>query len=251
MRLDNKVAIITGGGTGIGKETALLFAKEGAKVVITDINQESGIQTVKDIQTNGGEALFVHHDVSNEEDWKKVAEETINTFGKVDVLFNNAGIYIIKPVAEIELEEWNRLMAINVTGVFLGMKHIMPLMAKQNKGSVINASSIAGLAGAPGHVLYGASKGAVRIMTKDAAMEYASAQVRVNSIHPGYIDTGMADYASEVSGDTKEELGKNLFPLGHLGSVKDVANTVLFLASDESAFSTGAEFVIDGGATAR
>ncbi|MDQ6600883.1 SDR family NAD(P)-dependent oxidoreductase [Bacillus salipaludis] len=251
MRLENKATIITGGGTGIGKETALLFASEGAKVVITDINQESGRQTVKDIQTNGGEAIFVHHDVSKEEDWKKVAEETINTFGKVDVLFNNAGIYIIKPLAEIELEEWNRLMAINVTGVFLGMKHIMPLMAKQNKGSVINASSIAGLIGSPGHVLYGASKGAVRIMTKDAAMEYASAGVRVNSIHPGYIDTGMADYASEVSGNSKEELGKTLFPLGHLGSVKDVAYTVLFLASDESAYTTGSEFVIDGGATSR
>jgi NAD(P)-dependent dehydrogenase (short-subunit alcohol dehydrogenase family) len=122
----------------------LLFAREGAKIVITDINQESGDQAVKDIQAIGGEALFIRHDVSNEEDWKRVAKETIETFDKVDILFNNAGIYIIKPVAEIELEEWNRLMSINVTGVFLGMKHIMPLMAKQNKGSVINASSIAG-----------------------------------------------------------------------------------------------------------
>ncbi|QPQ32599.1 SDR family NAD(P)-dependent oxidoreductase [Lysinibacillus sp. JNUCC 51] len=251
MRLENKVAIITGGGTGIGKETALLFAKEGAKVVITDINEQSGSAAVKDIQAIGGEALFVHHDVSNEDDWKKVADETINTFGKVDVLFNNAGIYIIKPLAEIELAEWNRLMSINVTGVFLGMKHIMPLMAKQNKGSVINASSIAGLTGAAGHVLYGASKGAVRIMTKDAAMEYASAGVRVNSIHPGYIDTRMADYASETTGNSKEQLGKNLFPLGRLGSVNEVAKMVLFLASDESSFSTGAEFVIDGGATAK
>ncbi|PJO40718.1 SDR family NAD(P)-dependent oxidoreductase [Lysinibacillus xylanilyticus] len=251
MRLENKVAIITGGGTGIGKETALLFAKEGAKVVITDINEQSGSAAVKDIQAFGGEALFVRHDVSNEDDWKKVADETINTFGKVDVLFNNAGIYIIKPLAEIELAEWNRLMSINVTGVFLGMKHIMPLMAKQNKGSVINASSIAGLTGAAGHVLYGASKGAVRIMTKDAAMEYASAGVRVNSIHPGYIDTGMADYASETTGNSKEQLGKNLFPLGRLGSVNEVAKMVLFLASDESSFSTGAEFVIDGGATAK
>ncbi|MCM3239193.1 glucose 1-dehydrogenase [Heyndrickxia oleronia] len=251
MRLENKVAIITGGGTGIGRETALLFAKEGAKVVVTDINEESGSQTVKDLQANGNEALFIHHDVSNEDDWKKVAKETIDQFGKVDILFNNAGIYKIKPLAEIALDEWNRLMSINVTGVFLGMKHIMPLMAKQKKGSVINASSIAGLMGSPGHVLYGASKGAVRIMTKDAAMEYAHVGVRVNSIHPGYIDTGMADYASEVTGSSKDELGKNLFPLGHLGSVKDVANTVLFLASDESAFSTGAEFVIDGGATAK
>ncbi|MFF2179079.1 SDR family NAD(P)-dependent oxidoreductase [Lysinibacillus sp. NPDC058147] len=251
MRLENKVAIITGGGTGIGKETALLFAKEGAKVVITDINEQSGNATVKDIQAIGREALFVRHDVGNEDDWKKVADETIHTFGKVDVLFNNAGIYIIKPMAEIELAEWNRLMSINVTGVFLGMKHIMPLMAKQNKGSVINASSIAGLTGAAGHVLYGASKGAVRIMTKDAAMEYADAGVRVNSIHPGYIDTGMADYASETTGNSKEQLGKNLFPLGRLGSVNEVAKMVLFLASDESSFSTGAEFVIDGGATAK
>ncbi|MCY9545881.1 SDR family NAD(P)-dependent oxidoreductase [Lysinibacillus xylanilyticus] len=251
MRLENKVAIITGGGTGIGKETALLFAKEGAKVVIADINEQSGSAAVKDIQAIGGEALFVRHDVSNEDDWKKVADETINIFGKVDVLFNNAGIYIIKPLAEIELAEWNRLMSINVTGVFLGMKHIMPLMTKQNKGSVINASSIAGLTGAAGHVLYGASKGAVRIMTKDAAMEYASAGVRVNSIHPGYIDTGMADYASEITGNSKEQLGKNLFPLGRLGSVNEVAKMVLFLASDESSFSTGAEFVIDGGATAK
>lgn len=251
MRLDNKVAIITGGGTGIGKETALLFAKEGAKIVITDINQESGQQVVKEIKENGGEALFIRHDVSKEDDWKLVAEETIKGFGKVDVLFNNAGIYMIKPVAEIELEEWNSLMSINVTGVFLGMKHIMPLIAKNKKGSVINASSIAGLTGAPGHVLYGASKGAVRMMTKDAAMEYAAAGVRVNSIHPGYIDTGMADYASKVTGSSKDQLGKDLFPLGRLGAVKDVANMVLFLASDESAFSTGAEFVIDGGATAR
>ncbi|MEA0553855.1 glucose 1-dehydrogenase [Lysinibacillus irui] len=251
MRLENQVAIITGGGTGIGKETALLFAKEGAKVVITDINEQSGNDTIRDIQAIGGEALFVRHDVSNEDDWKKVADETIKTFNKVDILFNNAGIYIIKPLAEIELSDWNRLMSINVTGVFLGMKHIMPLMAKQNKGSVINASSIAGLTGASGHVLYGASKGAVRIMTKDAAMEYAPYGVRVNSIHPGYIDTGMADYASASIGSSKDELGKNLFPLGRLGSVKEVAQTVLFLASDESSFSTGAEFVIDGGATAK
>lgn len=250
MRLENKVAIITGAGTGIGKETARLFAKEGAKIVITDINEESGNQAMKEIEANGGEAIFVKHDVSKEEDWKRVAEETMNKFGKVDVLFNNAGIYIIKPLAEIELDDWNRLMSINVTGVFLGMKHIMPLMAKQKKGSVINASSIAGLMGAPGHVLYGASKGAVRIMTKDAAMEYAREGVRVNSIHPGYIDTGMADYASKTTGHSKQELGKE-YPLGHLGTVENVAYTVLFLASDESAFSTGAEFVIDGGATAQ
>ncbi|MCA1028409.1 MULTISPECIES: SDR family NAD(P)-dependent oxidoreductase [Cytobacillus] len=251
MRLNEKVAVITGGGTGIGKETALLFAQEGAKVILTDIHETSGQGTVEEIKANGGEAIFVRHDVSNENDWRKVANEAIKAYNQVDILFNNAGIYLIKPLAEIELEEWNKLMAINVGGVFLGMKHIMPLMAERQKGSVINASSIAGLVGSPGHVLYGASKGAVRVMTKDAAIEYAPMGVRVNSIHPGYIDTGMADYASEQTGQSKDALGKNLFPLGYLGKVKDVANTVLFLASDDSAYTTGAEFVIDGGATAR
>ncbi|MFC8562977.1 SDR family NAD(P)-dependent oxidoreductase [Peribacillus frigoritolerans] len=158
-------------------------------------------------------------------------------------------MYIIKPVAEIELEEWNRLMSINVTGVFLGMKHIMPLMAKQNKGSVINASSIAGLIGDPGHVLYGASKGAVRTMTKDAAIEYASKGVRVNSIHPGYIDTGMADYASEQTGSSKDEWGKE--PVGTSGQRQSCGEYSAIIASDESSYTTGTEFVIDGGATAR
>ena len=250
MRLQNKVAIITGGGTGIGKETALKFAKEGAKVVVTDINKEAAMNTAQEIQAIGAEAIFVQHNVSSEDDWKKVVSETRSHFNKIDVLFNNAGIYIIKPLAEIELDEWNRLMSINVTGVFLGMKHVIPVMAEQKSGSVINASSIAGLFGAPGHVLYGASKGAVRIMTKDAAIEFAGKGVRVNSIHPGFIETAMTDYASEATGRTKEELN-NAYPLGRMGNTTEVANTVVFLASDESSFTTGAEFVIDGGATAR
>lgn len=248
MRLENKVAIITGAGTGIGKKTALLFSSEGASIVVTDVNQESGNQTVKEIQEQGGQAIFVPHDVTKEEAWMHVVEEAKKAFGKIDVLFNNAGIYIIKPMTEISLDEWNKLMAINVTGVFLGMKHVMPVMAEQKKGSVINASSIAGIIGAPGHVLYGASKGAVRTMTKDAAMEYAGQRVRVNSIHPGYIKTGMAAYASEVTGKSEEQLDAT-YPLGRMGDPEEVAKTVLFLASDESSFTTGAEFVIDGGAT--
>ncbi|MEH7483170.1 glucose 1-dehydrogenase [Neobacillus drentensis] len=251
MRLGNKTAIITGGGTGIGKSTALLFAKEGAKVVITDINEEAGKNTIDEIEQLGGEALFVRHDVSNEEDWIQVVKQTTDRFNKVDVLFNNAGIYLIKPLAEITIDEWNRLMAINVTGVFLGMKHVMPLMAQKGKGSVINASSVAGLAGAPGHLLYGASKGAVRIMSKDAAMEYGAAGVRVNSIHPGYIDTGMLNVVTEATNASKAELG-NLFPLeNRLGKVEEIANLVLFLASDESSYCTGSEFVADGGFSAQ
>ncbi|MED4906716.1 SDR family oxidoreductase [Brevibacillus centrosporus] len=179
-RLEGKVAIITGGGTGIGKHTALRFAREGAKVVVTDINLDSANQTVDEIKNAGGSALAIAHDVSKEEQWQQVVAQAVEQYQKVDILFNNAGIYIIKPLAEITLDDWNRLMSINVTGVFLGMKHVMPVMAKQKAGSVINASSIAGLIGAPGHVLYGASKGAVRIMTKDAAIEYAQ-QGRMSS----------------------------------------------------------------------
>ncbi|WP_028547623.1 SDR family NAD(P)-dependent oxidoreductase [Paenibacillus sp. UNC451MF] len=250
MRLDGKVALVTGAGTGIGKTTALRFAREGAKVVVTDINQSSAEATAQAIRDAGGQAAAFAHDVSNEEQWEKVVAEAQSAFQKIDILFNNAGIYIIKPLADITLEEWNRLMSINVTGVFLGMKHVMPVMASNQGGSVINASSIAGINGASGHTLYGASKGAVRIMSKDAAIEYATQKVRVNSIHPGYIDTGMVEYASSVTSASKSELAQ-ISPSGRLGSVEDVAHMVLFLASDESTHVTGAEFVIDGGATAK
>ncbi|MFM1655720.1 SDR family NAD(P)-dependent oxidoreductase [Brevibacillus sp. B_LB10_24] len=249
-RLEGKVALITGGGTGIGKKTALRFSQEGAKVVVTDINLDSANQTAAEIKQAGGSALAIAHDVSKEDQWQQVVSQAMEQYKKIDILFNNAGIYIIKPLADITLDEWNRLMSINVTGVFLGMKHVMPVMAKQQTGSVINASSVAGLIGAPGHVLYGASKGAVRIMTKDAAIEYAANGVRVNSIHPGYIETGMVTYAAEATKHSKAELAQDV-PTGRLGTVEDVANMVLFLASDESSHVTGAEFVIDGGGTAR
>jgi len=251
MRLQGKIAVITGAGTGIGKTTALRFAKEGAKVVVTDINLENVKKTAAEIQQSGGEALVLHHDVSNEDSWKQVVESSISTFGQIDILFNNAGIYFIKPLAETTLDDFNRMMSINVTSVFLGMKHVMPLMAKKGSGSVINASSIAGIKGAAGHVAYGASKGAVRIMTKDAAVEYAQANVRVNSIHPAYINTAMGAYAVDTAKLPESELAQIMAPLGRFGTVEEVANLVVFLASDESSFSTGAEFILDGGATAK
>lgn len=250
MRLEGKVAFITGAGAGIGKTTALKFAQEGAKVIVTDINLDSAKQTATEIEQSGGAAAAFRHDVSNEQEWKDIADASMKQFGHIDILFNNAGIYFIKPLADIEIEEWNRMISINVTGVFLGMKHIMPLMAKQIGGSVINASSIAGLTGASGHVAYGATKGAVRTMTKDAAIEYASVGIRVNSIHPAYINTAMGAYASEVSKMSEAELGKKVAPMGRFGTVEEVANLVLFLASDESSYSTGSEFIVDGGATA-
>jgi NAD(P)-dependent dehydrogenase (short-subunit alcohol dehydrogenase family) len=251
MRLEGKVAIITGGGTGIGKQTALRFGKEGAKVVVTDINEASVQQTVIEIKEQGGEALAIRHDVGSEDNWIQVVNDTVKVFGKIDVLFNNAGIYVIKPLFDTTVEDWNRLMNINVTSVFLGMKHVIPVMLKQQRGSVINASSIAGIGGSPSHVLYGASKGAVRTMSKDAAMEFATQGVRVNSIHPGYINTAMVDYAAAATHRDKEALGQAVSPMGRVGTVDEVSNLVLFLASDESAYMTGTEMVIDGGAMAR
>ncbi|MEH7505513.1 glucose 1-dehydrogenase [Neobacillus drentensis] len=246
MKLENKVAIITGSGTGIGKTTALLFAKEGASVVVTDINEENGKKTVNEIEKLGGNAIFVKHDVGNEEDWKNVVDQTLIHFDTIDILYNNAGLFTISPLLETTVDEWNKLMTVNVTGSFLGMKHCIPIMIKKRKGSIINASSNAGLFGAAGLTLYGASKGAIRIMTKDAAMEFGNDNIRINSIHPGYIKTQMIEYAANVAQKNPEDQAKYV-PLRRLGETRDVANMVLYLASDDSSYVTGAEFVIDGG----
>ncbi|MFZ4453596.1 SDR family NAD(P)-dependent oxidoreductase [Salibacterium aidingense] len=247
-KLDDKTAIITGGAAGIGRQTAILFAREGANVVITDVDENKGKQVLEEIKAINGNALFIKHDVSQENEWKTVVTQTTQQFNHIDILFNNAGIYIIKPIPEIDAVTWNKVMNINVTGVFLGLKHVLPVMEKYKAGSVINASSTAGLRGTEDHLLYGASKGAVSAMTKNAAAEYASKGIRINSIHPNYITTAMADYASGVTHQSKEEMDTS-HPLGRMGHPNEVAKTVLFLASEDASFSTGAEFVIDGGAT--
>lgn len=249
-RVDGKIALVTGAGKGIGRAAATLLAEEGARVAVTDIDEEAGTSTVDHIRESGGEAAFFEHDVASEDDWERVVAATQDTFGMPDVLVNNAGIYRIEPIDEIEVEDWQELMDINVTGVFLGMKHCTPLMREQGSGSVINLSSVAGLIGLSGHSCYGASKGAVRTMTKDAAIELAETGVRVNSIHPAYIDTQMADYGAETQGATKEELDA-MHPIGHMGEPEDVAYAVVYLASDESKFMTGSELVLDGGLTAQ
>ncbi len=250
MRLNGKAAIVTGAAGGIGRAAALRFAQEGARVVVTDINRAGADDVAATITAAGGRALALRHDVSSEAQWIDVANAAVAAFGNVDVLFNNAGIFVLKPLADTTLEEWERLMSINVTGVFLGMKHVMPLMARAGKGSVINASSVAGLVGSPRSTMYSASKGAVRAMTKGAALEYAASGVRVNSIHPGLVNTAMADYASGTAGRSKHELGKVMSPMGRLGTVDEVGNLALFLASDESSYMNGAELVLDGGFTA-
>ncbi len=249
-RMTGKVAIVTGGGSGIGRASAFRLAAEGATVVVTDIDARSGKETAKSIVDRTGKANFVRHDVTDEGEWRSLVDFVEREHGKIDILLNNAGIYIIKPLIDTTVEEWNRLMAINVTGTFLGMKSTVPVMQRHGGGSIINLSSAAGLWGFAGHVLYGASKGAVRIMTKDAAVELGPQQIRVNSIHPGYINTGMARYGAQVANTTIEKIGTSMYPLGRIGEPEDVANMVLFLASDESRYVTGAEMTVDGGGTA-
>lgn len=249
-RVQDEVAIVTGGAVGIGRSAARHLAQEGAKVAITDVNEEDGEATAAQIRDDGGTAQFYAHDVTDEAAWERVVDSVRNDLGAPTVLVNNAGIYLIKPLEDTTVEEWRHLMDINVTGVFLGMKHVVPAMREGGRGSIINLSSVAGLVGSAKHVCYGASKGAVRTMTKDAAIELADDGIRVNSVHPAYVDTGMADYGAEMSNASKDELDA-MHPIGFMGQPEDIAYAVVYLASDESRFVTGAELVLDGGYTAQ
>ncbi|MDN4068392.1 SDR family oxidoreductase [Paenibacillus vini] len=248
-RLDNKVAIITGAAGGMGLADALLFAKEGAKVVITDIQEEKILAAAEEINQNGGEALGVAHNVTSEEDWKRVVEEAIAKFGKIDILVNNAGISSPTPMMDTTVELWNKVMDINIKSVFLGQKYVIPHMIEGGGGSIVNISSIAGLTGGNGAGPYTASKGAVRMLTKATAVDFAKHNIRANSVHPGIIQTPMTE------GLMKDEKMKAWFnsvtPLPRLGLAEDIAAGVLFLASDESSYITGIELPIDGGYTAK
>ena len=248
-RVKGKVAIVTGAARGIGRATARLLASEGARVIVADIDEAGGQQTVGEITASGGQALFIRHDVRAEDDWGRLVRQVRDTFDRIDVLVNNAGIYLIKDFTDTTLEDLEQILRTNVSGVFLGMRACAPVMAGQGQGSIINLSSMDGNVGSAGHTAYGGSKGAVRTMTKDVAIEYARRGVRVNSVHPGYIRTPMAEYGARVYGETIEQLGEG-FPVGHIGEPIDVAYGVLYLASDESKFVTGSELIIDGGATA-
>ena len=249
MRLEGKVALISGGARGQGATEAELFVKEGAKVVIADILEPEGNAVVAQIREGGGDALFIKLDVTSEDDWRDAVEFTLNSYGRLDILINNAAIYKRTPIVETDLVEWNRIMDINSTGVFLGSKHTIPAMQKSGGGSIINISSTAGLVGSERGSAYGASKGSVRLFTKYTAIQHASDGIRANSIHPGPIDTEMiADNISTPKGRSESEAR---VPLGRIGTAMDVAYGALFLASDESSFMTGSELVIDGGITAK
>jgi len=251
-RLDGKVAIITGAASGQGAEEARMFAREGARVVATDI-QEAKLQEVVDgINGSGGEAIALTHDVTDQDQWETVVEATVEKFGKIDILVNNAGIGGEEGFAqldEVDLDAWNKFMTVNATSNFLGIKSVVPEMRRNGKGSIVNISSMAGMIGGAAGVHYTSSKGATRLLTKGAAVELGPDNIRVNSVHPGFIDTPMTSIVLDDE-EMREGALKNI-PLGIVGEPEDVAYLVLFLASDEARFVTGAEFLIDGGQTAK
>ena len=250
MRLDNRVALISGGARGMGAAEAKMFAAEGAKVVIGDVLDEDGRQTETAINEVGSECLFVHLEVTDEGSWVQAVAETVSRFGKLDILVNNAGVGGDRGrLEDTSVEAWDRIMNINAKGVFLGTKAAIPEMRRTGGGSIINISSIYGLVGSGGSSAYHASKGAVRLLTKSTAIQYASEGIRVNSVHPGIIDTPMTE--AILADPERNQRWISGTPLGRRGEPEDVAYGVLFLASDESSFMTGSELVIDGGWTAQ
>lgn len=247
-RLKEKVAIITGAAQGIGAAKARLFASEGAKVVMTDIDQEALQRTADQIIESGGEVLALVHDVSSEENWQSIVKKTVENFGAVHILVNNAGITSYKNIEEETLEGWERVQAVNTRGVFLGMKYTVPEIRKAGGGSIINVSSVFGIIGGGGEASYHASKGAVRLLTKTAAVDLAKDYIRVNSIHPGMIVTPLN--TEKLSDPSALKHALEVTPWPRLGKPEDIAFGALYLACDESCFVTGSELIIDGGWTA-
>jgi NAD(P)-dependent dehydrogenase (short-subunit alcohol dehydrogenase family) len=250
-RLDGKVAIITGAASGMGAAAAQLFASEGARVVGTDVEVDDLEAVIASIVDAGGDAMAVIHDVSSESSWAEVLDATIERYGQVDVLVNNAGIHRPRGILDEDLDGWDRIMAVNCTGVWLGMKAVIPHLQAAGGGSIVNCSSIAGIVGGAGDghgAAYSASKGAVRSLTKHAAQWFAGDGIRVNSVHPGAVHTGLTRRAGIASQEAMAARVQAEAPLApHAGEPLDIAYGYLYLASDESRFVTGEELVIDGG----
>ena len=255
-RVASKIAIVSGAAAGIGRASALRLAEEGAKVCVSDIDEAGGKESVALIHAVGGEACFMPLDVTKEADWRRVIDATVAQFGGLDILVNNAGIAFAAGIEETTTEQWRRIMAVNVDSVFFGCKLAIPAMRESggNGGAIVNMSSILGLVGSPVQAAYNATKGAVRLFTKGVALECAEAgwNIRVNSVHPAYIRTPMLERYAETWGSLESGLAAlgNLHPLRRVGEAEEVANAVLYLASDEAIFVTGTELVIDGGDTA-
>ena len=248
-RLTGRVAIITGAASGIGKATAHRLANEGAIVVLTDINDAAGNEVAESLRGLGADAMFRHHDVANQQDWQRVIDDTVGAYSRIDILVNNAGMGDLLNIDEAPIEDWDRTIAINQTSIFLGMKLASAHLKASGHGSVINISSIFGISGGFGtSPAYHAAKGAIRTLTKNVALLWAQQGVRVNSIHPGFIDTPILD---AVKGTDFEQVMMDLTPMGRLGRPEEIAAAVAYLASDDASFVTGSELVVDGGYLAR
>lgn len=258
-RVEGKVCLVTGAANGIGRAAVQVLAREGARIVATDLQDEKGRDLLRELRAAGCEAEYHHHDVASEEDWQSIAAKVRAGLGRLDVLVNNAGIGLSSPVAEMSFADWKRQVAVNLDGVFLGVKYLLPVMRESGGGSIINVSSIAGIKASPNVSGYCATKGGVRLFTKSVALECAAARdgVRVNSLHPGITETAIWDTligtAEEGSnsgpprGATLDKLTSRAVPLGFKALPEDIANGILWLASDESRYVTGTELVIDGG----
>jgi len=249
MRLKGKVAIITGAGSGIGRTSSLLFGREGARVTVVDIDEQHGRETAHRLVTEGHEAIFVQADVAIEEDIKGVVEKTVTQWGRIDILFNNAGVVLVKPLEEMTGDEWDRVMAINVKAAFLAIKHAAPPMRRGGGGAILNTGSIASFTGQLGTPVYSASKGAIALLTKSLALDYGRDRIRVNCICPGITDTPMLrehlGHGAEGEARIRNRLAR--VPLGHILSPEDVAQAALYLVSDEAIGITGVLHVVDGG----
>jgi NAD(P)-dependent dehydrogenase (short-subunit alcohol dehydrogenase family) len=250
MRLAGKVAIITGGASGMGEAEAKLFAREGGKVVVGDVNDKEGTRVVAEIAREGGDAIYIHLNVTSAADWQRTVDTAVKRYGKLNVLVNNAGISIMPPILQTDEETWEKVMSVNAKGPFLGTKTVIPAMKAAGGGSIINISSLAALVGVvTGGSAYPASKGAVRAFTRTTAIQHARDNIRCNVIFPGLI-AGTGTSVEATTNPTFRDAIIAETPLGRFGRPEDVAYLALYLASDESSFVTGAEFVIDGGRTA-
>ena len=252
MRLEGKVGLITGAATevkgelmGFGGATAWLFSGEGAKMVVTDINETSGEKTAAQIREAGGEGIFVRLDVTKEQDWADAIQTTVSTYGKLDILVNNAGIGAASPLEETTVDQWDLQLDVMAKGTFLGTKHAIPEMRRAGGGSIVNVSSIFGMVGSLADSVYTAAKGAVRTFTKSTAVQYAKEGIRVNSVHPGWALTPLSAESFSDPAVLNPKLAT--VPMGRLATVDEVAYGILYLASDEASFVTGVELVIDGG----
>ena len=248
-KLKGRVAVVTGGAGGIGKEICKCLSNEGAHVIMADLSELSAANAIAEINSADNKVVYHELDVVSEQSWHTLYQYVKQRFSRLDILVNNAGIYLFKDIENTTLDDWNRVMSINATGVFLGTKLAIPLLRQNGSGSIINMSSTSGITGSPFEVAYTASKGSVRLFTKSAALYTAKDNIRINSVHPATTDTSMVEVLWESNKDLRKTVTENV-PLGRLADPIEIAKAILFLASDDSSYITGTELIVDGGMTA-